>query len=181
MNGEPRLGKSLLAAAFVSLCSIVFSNLAQAQALNSAVYIDAGRILGHFSTSSGGQDGAVREANAELKRFANKYDLDIIFQRATYVDRRIDVTDKFLGFVSGILYEPFEIRPAGVKVAFVNSKKLFSEAGRRGFSSTEEATKRLNLAIARVAKDDGIDLVFDNAVWAKEAIDVSERVLARLF
>lgn len=159
-----------------------FHRGAEAQSLNVVVYIDAARVLSHFSMSApANQASALLKANSEIKRFAETYGIDVIFQRATYVSPRVDVTDKFLGFVGGKSLEPVDVSPSGIRVAFVDSKKLFTEAGRRGFKSTEDAARRLNVAISQLAQEEGIDLVFDNAVWANRAIDISEKVLLRFF
>lgn len=159
-----------------------FLGAAKAQSGNTAVYVDSARILSHFSRgAASNQESVIREANSELKRFASAYQIDVIFQRATYVSRRVDVTEKFIGFVGGASYNYLDVRPASIRVAFVDSKRLFDEATRRGFRSSEDAAKRLNLAISQLAEEEKIDLVFDNAVWAGRAIDISERVLLRFF
>lgn len=141
-------------------------------------FIDSPRVLAYTETSLGLMgDALLLEVNSRIKIFAEALNFDLIVQAVVYASPRMNATDAFLNYVDSKGRAPGNFSAPSPKVGFINAQKLIAAASTKGFRDDKSSIAHLNQLIAQVATSNKIDLVFQEAVWAGNSVDITDQIL----
>ena len=127
-------------------------------------------------------------ANEWLKKYADKFQINIIMQGAAYVKKSSDITNEMLALLNGqkniedVTYSGSK----NTKVAVVNSEKIFKSAGFASGKSENETEARVRLAssankiLSAIAEKENIDVIVQEAAYVSPAMDITEKVIQGL-
>ena len=144
------------------------------------VFIDTKTILRDSEPARNGrsQSEVIALANAAIKQVAERYQLGMVFQDVVYASPRAKITNEVLGVLAGLrIDEKFEIPQ--LRVGFLKTRDILATASSAwGLQQTDPSLiTKVNNAIREVAETRGVDLIFQEAVYASQAVDVTRAII----
>lgn len=145
------------------------------------LFVDSAKIYSQASRKLGYSGERLRlEINERLRLFAEVLQVDVIFQTAVYASDRVNTTQDFLTFLDTGNIEHIKSAAPQPRIGFVDTRRLLESAKRGGLGDGARAISTLNKLIVSLAQSEKLDLIFQEAVWANPAIDLTERLIVQL-
>jgi Skp family chaperone for outer membrane proteins len=146
------------------------------------VFVDTQRILNESPQAKQlmSQNFVVEAANKAIRNFAELNHIDFVFQEVVFASDSVNVTDKILE----VLVNPGSVSPIALRptYAFIAVNPILDAAREIWGSdkSTSFLIEKANESIKVYANSAGIDLVFQDAVYASEAIAITKDVISAM-